>query len=232
MIATIAVLGAVSAALVLGAVLGLSGLLRDRTEGFLVAVAGGALIVSLMLELVQPSVETTSLGLTLIFLVTGALIFTAVDYWVDEVWGAENGSGMLVAVTLDGIPENVALGALLVSAGPMEAAALAGSILLSNLPEASAGARRMQDSGLSRGAAFGVWAAAAGLLAAAAILGNLLLDGVSEQVLAAVRSFAAGSVIAALATEIFPSAFRRSAHYSGIAVAIGLALAMMLHEAG
>ncbi len=232
MTATIAVIATVSGALVLGALLGLSGWLTNRVEGFLVALAGGALVVSLMLELVEPSIERTSLDLTAAFVILGALGFTAIDYYVDEVWGAEDGSGMLVAVTLDGIPENLALGAFLVSAGPLEAAALAGSILLSNVPEASSGARRMRQDGMSAASVLGVWCGAAALLVAASLAGNLLLRDVPGEVLAAVHCTAAGAIIAALATEIFPSAFRRSAHLSGVAVSVGLVLALMLHEMG
>ena len=59
-------------------------------------------------------------------------------------------------------------------AGPMEVAALAGSILLSNLPEAAGGAKEMRGDGRSRAKIFALWACTAMLLSLAAIAGNLL----------------------------------------------------------
>ncbi|MEZ5959099.1 MAG: hypothetical protein R3C30_01555 [Hyphomonadaceae bacterium] len=47
----------VSGALMVGAAWGLFGHLPRNVEGFLVAVAGGALIVSIMTELIEPSVK-------------------------------------------------------------------------------------------------------------------------------------------------------------------------------
>ncbi len=51
----------------------------------------------------------------------------------------------LAAITLDGIPENLALGVALIGAGPLQVASLSGSIFLSNLPEAAEGAQEMAN---------------------------------------------------------------------------------------
>ena len=56
---TIIVVIVVSAALMAGAAWGLFGKLGRRTEGFLVALAGGALIVSIVSELIEPALERT-----------------------------------------------------------------------------------------------------------------------------------------------------------------------------
>ena len=50
--------------------------------------------------------------------------------------------------------------------------------------------------------------------------------------LAIFQGFSAGAVIASLATEIFPRSFKVGRHFSGIAVAIGLILAVTLAELG
>ena len=104
-----------------------------------------------------------------------------------------------------------------------------GAIFLSNLPEAAGGARGMvHDGGLSRGRALELWTATAALLAAAAIVGYLLLEPVPDGALALIRCFAGGAVVASLATEVFPSAFREDSYTTGIAAAGGLVLAMFL----
>lgn len=50
----------VSAALIAGALWGIYGSLSKKTEGFLVALAGGALLVSALLELINPALENNS----------------------------------------------------------------------------------------------------------------------------------------------------------------------------
>ena len=217
----------VSGALMIGAVWGIYGRLRPGLEGFLIAMAGGALLVSLVTELVEPSIEESALSVALAALAAGAIVFALVDYWIDEKVGAGSGGGLLAAITLDGVPENLALGVALIGAGAPEVAALAGSIFLSNLPEAAGGAREMKE-GRSKAAVLGLWAATAALLSGAAIAGNLMLGGASPHLLAAIRCFAAGAVVASLATEVFPKAYREDRNWAGIATALAVALAFGL----
>lgn len=222
----------VSGALLAGAAWGLYGRLPDWIDGFLVAMAGGALLLSVTTELIQPSLDRSAQWVVMGGMAAGAILFAVIDYFIDEAWGGESGGGLLAAITLDGVPENLALGVALIGAGPMEVAALAGSILLSNLPEAAGGARDMRGKGLSNRKIFGLWAATAALLSGAAIFGTLLLEGASEAHLAAIRCVAAGAVIASLATEVFPKAFKEDRHWAGVATALGAMLALSLGELG
>lgn len=228
MLTLLLVVAVVSGALLAGAAWGIWGKLPQRLEGFLVAVAGGALLIAVGTELIEPSLEESHLWLVATGVMAGAAVFAVLDYWIDEKWGADSGGGLLAAITLDGVPENLALGVALIGAGVPEVAALAGSILLSNLPEAAGSAREMRDRGFSKARTFGVWAATAGLLSAAALIGNWLLQDASEHHLAAIRCFAAGAVIASLATEVFPKAFKDDAHWAGVAAALGAVLAFAL----
>lgn len=227
---TLIVVTVVSGALLLGAAWGLYGRMGARTEGFLIAMAGGALILSLVSELIEPAVANASLHLAMGGVAAGAIVFAGLDYLIDEKWGSDSGGGLLAAITLDGVPENLALGVALIGAGPAEVAALAGSIFLSNLPEAAGGAKAMGQGGRSRGAVMALWGATALLLSAAAIIGNVALAGVSPQLLAVIRCFAAGAVVASLATEVFPKAYQDDHHMAGIATALGLVLAFLLGE--
>ena len=228
MLMTFAVVLAVSGALIAGAAWGIYGTLKPRTEGFLIALAGGALLLSVVTELIEPSMERASVFHAMLGVAMGAIAFSALDYLIDEKWGANSGGGLLAAITLDGIPENLALGVALIGAGGLEVAALAGSILLSNLPEAAGGARQMAEGGKSNAKVFGLWIATALLLSAAAIIGNFALEGVGEEALAIIRCFAAGAVIASLATEVCPQAYEEDRHLAGIATALGVILALVL----
>lgn len=229
---TLLVVVVVSGALLAGAVWGIFGTLHQRTEGFLVALAGGALLLSVTSELIEPSIATSSLWVAGAGVAAGAAVFAVVDYWIDAHWGSESGGGLLAAITLDGIPENLALGVALIGAGMGEVAALAGSILLSNLPEAAGGARQMADGGHSKLRILGLWAITAAILSLAAIGGNLLLEGASPHHLAFIRCFAAGAVVSSLAITVFPEAFKEDRHWAGVATALGVILAFVLGDLG
>ena len=229
---TLLVVLVVSGALLVGAAWGIYGTLPDWIDGFLVALAGGALLLSVTSELIQPSIEKSSLWVAAGGVAAGAILFALADYLIDERWGSDSGGGLLAAITLDGVPENMALGVALIGAGPKEVAALAGSILLSNLPEAAGGARDMGGNGYSKAKVLGLWAATAALLSAAALAGNRLLAEAGEETLAAIRCVAAGAVIGSLATEVFPKAFKEEHHCAGIATALGAILAFALSSLG
>ncbi len=229
---TVAVILVVSGALIAGAVLGVYGRLPAPLEGFIVSLAGGALMISAVLELIEPSSRQAPLWAAGALVISGAVVFAVLDDAVKRRWGGHSGGGLLAAITLDGIPENLALGVALIGTGPLGAAALSGSILLSNLPEAAGGARDMAHGGRSKPQVLGLWVATALLLSAAALAGNLALGGASEQTLALIRCFAGGAVVGSLAIEVFPQAFKQSGYASALAVALGLVMALYLDQLG
>ncbi len=84
MLMTFLVVAVVSAALIAGALWGIYGRLSRQTEGFVIALAGGALIVSLVSEMIQPAVEQSNLWVGLGAVAAGAAVFTGIDNWIDE----------------------------------------------------------------------------------------------------------------------------------------------------
>ena len=231
MLLTILVVCVVSGALLVGAAWGIFWPLPKALEGFMIALAGGALIVSALSELIEPALAQISLLSVALAVVAGAAAFSVSDWLVERNLGEDSGGGLLASITLDGVPENLALGVALIGAGPMAVAALAGSIFLSNLPEAAGGAKEMARN-RSKRAVFALWAVTAALLSAAAIVGNVFLAGVAPGYLAAIRCFAAGAVIASLATAVFPKAYREDSYMTGVATAMGLLLALGLGNLG
>ena len=95
MLLTLLVVLVVSGALLAGATWGIFGTLPTWTDGFLVALAGGALLTSVTTELIQPSIEKASLGVALAGVALGAVLFAVCDYLVDEKWGSDSGGGLL-----------------------------------------------------------------------------------------------------------------------------------------
>lgn len=224
------VIAVVSAALLIGAFWGVFGKLPDKLEGFIIAMAGGALIMSVIGELVEPSARESSVWVVIAGLAAGAVLFSAADYWIDKKLKSDDGTGLLAAITFDGIPENLALGVALIGSSPAEVAALAGSIFLSNLPEAAGGAKGMTAGGMKPRNVIGLWGGAAALLAVAALVGNVALAGADQHMLAAIRCVAAGAVVASLATEVFPKAYQEDHYLAGIATALGLIVAVLLES--
>ncbi len=222
----------VSGALIVGALWGAYGSLSEWVQGNLLAIAGGALMLSVALQMLEPAVNHSGLLATITFTLLGAAVFTGTDYLIDEKMQSGGGGGLLAAVTLDGVPENLALGVSLIGGNVMQVAALAGSILLSNLPEAAGGAKQMKEDGNSNKKIIMIWIGTAVLLSVAAIAGNQLLRDVPKSTLSLIDCFAAGAVIASLATEIFPDAFKKGNHWAGISTAIGLILALGLNQLG
>ena len=223
---------ATAAALVLGAIWGAFGPLPRTVQGFVVAMAGGALIVALMNDMVRPALDHAPLWMGALALAGGALAFTGLNHMIRKRGSGGGGKGLLLAVTADGVPENIALGTALIGSDPRAVAALVVAILLSNLPEAAGGARAMIEAGHSRAKVIGIWVLAAALLSAAAILGYTVLSGLGDAPLALIHCIAAGAVVASLAVTVFPEAFRRDHDLSGVAVAFGLILALAFGQLG
>ncbi|MCM4156841.1 zinc transporter [Gramella sp. AN32] len=232
MLTTILVIAVVSGALIAGAAWGIYGNLPKKVEGFLVAFAGGALMVSAILELIDPAAARSPMPWVLFFVFVGAAVFCVLDYFVKQKWGNNNGAGLLAAITLDGIPENLALGVALIGAEPIAVAALSGSILLSNLPEAAGGAKEMSKNDKGNKKIMGLWIGTAIILSLAALAGNLLLKNAADETLDYIRCFAAGAVIASLAIEVFPKAYKEDYYWAGIATALGVIAAIYLNSLG
>ncbi|MDN4175972.1 hypothetical protein QWY28_23710, partial [Nocardioides sp. SOB77] len=82
------------------------------------AFAAGALIASVAFELFEPSYRDGGPVRAGLLFAAGALVFTTADYFLDRyVSGTTAGWALLAGVTLDGIPENTALGVSLSGSG-------------------------------------------------------------------------------------------------------------------
>ncbi len=229
-----------SSALVIGAVAGAYWSPPRHLLAAALAFASGALISALAFDLFEESFRASGAWLSGIGLVGGAGTFVVADALLDR-YIAEGGSNvmapnsafaLLAAVTLDGIPENMALGVSLLETSGTGALALLFAIFASNLPEALGGAVGMRQQGRSRGFAIGVWSATAVVLAAAVVLGNFALSGMGmeEWPLAVLLSFAGGAVLASLADTLMPDAYREGGAWVALATTAGFLLSFLISE--
>lgn len=232
---------AASSALVIGAAIGARWSAPRRLTGVLLAFASGALISALAFELFEEAFKLGGAVRSGLGLLAGAAAFVALDTGLDRyvaghpgpeerevaAAGARKGVGfaLLAAVTLDGVPENLALGVSLVEGASVT---LLVAIFASNLPESLVGAQAMREQGMRVGAVILTWVACAVLLAGAVVLGRGVGAGFSDEVLAVALGFAGGAVLASLADTLMPEAFEHGRPLNAFATAAGFFLSFVL----
>ncbi|HEV2777704.1 MAG TPA: hypothetical protein VGV90_19085, partial [Solirubrobacteraceae bacterium] len=135
------------------------------------------------------------------------------------------GFALLAAVTLDGVPENLALGVSLVDDASL---ALLVAIFFSNLPESLVGAVAMRAGGQHTRSVIGTWLICALLLAVAVVAGRALAEPMSDEALSLALGFAGGAVLASLADTLMPEAFERGKPFNAFACAAGFFLSFIL----
>jgi ZIP family zinc transporter len=219
-----------SSALVIGGVAGAFWRPPRPLVAVALAFASGALITALAFDLFEESFNKGGAWLSGIGLLVGAAAFVAADELLDRhiEGGGVSGFAILAAVTLDGVPENMALGVtLLEGTGSL---VLLIAIFASNLPEALGGAVGMRDQGRSGGFVILVWTVTALLLAASVVVGSAALSGADESLLAVLLAFAGGAVLASLADTLMPGAYREGGALVAFATAAGFFLSFMIEN--
>lgn len=234
--------GLASSGLVLGALVGAFWAAPKRVTGVLLAFASGSLIAALSFDLFPEAVALGGLWRAASGLIAGAGVFVALNTWLDRqtahpgaeradqrsvVRAGSHGVGLLLlaSVTLDGIPENLALGLSLEAAAPLT---LLVAIFVSNLPEALVGALAMRQAGPRF--VLALWTLTAILLTAAVVAGSTALADVSPRALSLPMAFAGGAVLASLADTLMPEAFEHGKPWNAFATAAGFLLSFALAE--
>jgi ZIP family zinc transporter len=250
------VFGAIaSSALVLGALIGVRYALPKRVLAAMLAFASGALITALAFELFEDSYEQGGLWRAAVGLVVGAVVFTVISQRLDrlaegdhpESEGSEKldpdaaasdvptsaasfsgaaGLALLAAVTLDGVPENVAMGVSLNEAGG--GLALLCAIFVSNFPEALVGSASMRAQGRSAGQVVALWSVCAVLLTLAVLLGAGPLSAADPSTVSLPLAFAAGAVLASLADTLMPEAYEQGGPAVALSTTAGFVLSFFL----
>jgi len=140
---------------------------------------------------------------------------------------------LLAAVTLDGVPENLALGVSLASSseeGLAGIVALLVAIFVSNFPESLVGAAAMRSGDRSPRFVIGIWTVTAVVLTVAVVVGRAVADGMSPGTLAFALAFAGGAVLASLADTLMPEAFEHGRPFNAMSTALGFLLAFVLSD--
>lgn len=190
------------------------------------AFATGTLISAVSFELFEDSYQQGGPLRAGLAFATGAVLFVVIDALLDRLTTSNpTGLTLLAAVTLDGVPENTALGVSLTATGSV---ALLVAVFASNFPEAVAGAVSMCEQGRSRREVIGLWAGATALLAAAVVVGRLVFAGATPMQLALPLAFAGGAVLASVIDTLAPEAFSSGGPFIALASAAGFFTAFVL----
>ncbi|GAA3383769.1 ZIP family metal transporter [Cryptosporangium minutisporangium] len=244
-----------SSALVIGALAGSRIRLPKAVLAAMLAFASGALITALAFELFEDAYEHGGIWRAAAGLAVGAVVFTGISAWLDrlaegrheEAHGSEKldpdaaavdrapsaastsgsaGLALLAAVTLDGVPENLALG---ISLGEGTGGlALLAAIFVSNFPEALVGSASMREQGRSQAFILGTWLGCAALLTLAVVVGAGPLSNTSPETISLPLAFAAGAVLASLADTLMPEAYAKGGPTVALSTTAGFILSFVL----
>jgi zinc transporter, ZIP family len=221
-----------SSSLVIGGVVGALWDPPGRFVAISLAFASGALITALSFDLIEDSFRSGGVIFAGVGMLAGAAVFVVtdslLDRYIEGAGGGVSGFAILAAVTLDGIPENMALGVSLLSGTSV--ATLLIAIFASNLPEALSGAVGMKESGRSHLFVIATWSATALILAASVVLGSAALSGASNEMLSLLLAFAGGAVLASLADTLMPDAYREGGGLVAFATVAGFFLSFMVEK--
>jgi zinc transporter, ZIP family len=199
----------------------------------LLGFASGALITAVAFELFEKAFEHGGAWRAGLAFLAGATAFVLVDAWLErrqarrQERGGAIGLALLAGVTLDGVPENLAMGVALLEGS---AVTLLVAIFASNLPEAIVGAQKMREEH-GREDVVLIWTATAVLLAIAVVVGYVALEGVSENALSWPLGFAAGAVLASLADTLMPEAYSEGGPPVAYATALGFLASFLISAA-
>lgn len=227
MITTLFVGLAVSGALVIGAAVGAFSNPPQRLVAVMLGFACGALITALAFDMFQPAFAAVGIPLAGTALMAGAVLFVTVQELINRYGGSKS---TLISTIADGTPESLALGAALAGNTALSIIAFALSTLMSNLPESLGGAVDMKRRGRSEGFIVAAWTTIALGLAGVVFFSNLLFREVDESLLASIRAFAGGAVLASVASTMMPQAYRNGGPFVAIATAAGFLLAFSLSQ--
>ncbi|MCJ2520676.1 MAG: divalent cation transporter [Candidatus Thermoplasmatota archaeon] len=194
---------------------------QDLLHG-IVAFGGGILFSAIALVLVPEGLERTTIPEFTLAFAGGAVVFLLIDYAV-EIRGEK--AGQVMAMTMDYVPESIALGAAFGMGGPL-GPFLAFLIGFQNLPEGFNSYRELKESNWSRRRIFGLLAVLVGLGPMAGVLGFFLLAA-HPRLISWLFLFAAGGILYGLFHDVAPLAHQRKHWIPTLGAILGFLLGMI-----
>lgn len=233
--------GAISgSAVVLGAFGAVFLPISKKMIGYIMAFGTGVLIGAASYELLGDAVYKGGIIVTSIGFVTGAAVFTLLDYLVSKRGASHRkrsghkntknvGMAIFIGTILDAIPESIMIGASLLG-GNSVSFLLVVAIFISNIPEGLSSTVGMKNSGYSKMKIFILWSSVMIISALASWSGYFFLANASDAFMSGIAAFAGGGIIAMVASTMMPEAFEDSGPTTGLITAIGLLVSLIMHH--
>jgi ZIP family zinc transporter len=229
-----------SSSLVVGGLIAIRFDLPLRTIGLVMGFGAGVLIAVLSVDLAVDAFERSSNLVVATGLLAGGVIFYAGDRLLDRMGAGERKSmggeqeegsplAIVLGIVLDGIPESAAIGVALIE-GDKIGIAFVVAVFLSNLPESLSASSGLRKAGRSSGWIIRLWLFVSVVCALAAMLAFGLLDETDQNLIAFCLAFAAGAILAMLASTMMPEAFEHAGRAVALVTVVGFALGFAITE--
>ena len=226
-----------ASALILGAVAGVAMQIRGAWIGLALAFGAGALISAVAFELTEEAFASGGFYTLSAGLAAGALTYFAGNWWLKRRGGARRGRkvshasegqglSIVLGAVLDGIPESVVLGAMLLAGGTPSPAFFA-AVLLSNVPEGFSASADLKREGHRTAWILRLWVIVVIASGLSAAIAWAFLDEAGPAI-PFVQAFAAGGLITMLVDTMIPEAYEDSGDRAGLVTVLGFALAFLL----
>ena len=229
----------------LGAILGLVTRLRHRAIAAFMSLGAGVLLSAASFKVAYEALMLAGAASTVAGIIGGAATFsianaalaTATDRkrcgeckpQLSEAEAPGSGRSIALGTALDAVPEALVLGVTLRVSGP-DVTLVVLALAFSNIAEALSATAGMRLASRSSTYVLSLWSGIALGTAATTALAFYLLSDLGPGLMAILKSFGAGALIAMAAETIIPEAFHNGPRYSGVLAAAGFAALILLGE--
>lgn len=133
----------------------------------------------------------------------------------------------IVGALLDGIPESLSIGLILIIGGPISVSLLV-AVFIANLFEGVSSSRNMKLGGWSGKSIFKVWTFILLLSAFSTLFSYSVFSHTDHHILSGALGVAAGALIAIIADVLLPDAYNETHEFTGFLMALGVLLSFIL----
>ncbi|PLR67143.1 ZIP family metal transporter [Bacillus sp. UMB0893] len=224
--------------ILLGALLGIYKEIPRKVLGFIMSFGTGVLIGAASFELLRESVEDGGLMAASIGFIFGSLTFTVSELIITKKGGNErkrsrhnpndhSGVSIFIGTVIDAIPESVIIGVSLLQNGSVSLLMVA-AVFISNFPEGLSSSVGLRKDNYSKKKILLMWIIVLMLSSLSSLLGFSLLQTADETVLSFIGAFAAGGIIAMVASTMMPEAFEEGGPIVGLIASLGVLASLIL----
>ncbi|KZZ83235.1 ZIP family metal transporter [Bacillus sp. SJS] len=226
--------------ILIGALLGMLKRIPPRMVGWIMSFGTGVLIGAASFDLLEESLDGGGITSTTIGFIAGALLFTVSELIIANKGGhqrkrskenPENHSGVsiFIGTIIDAVPESVIIGVSILQQGSVSVLMVI-AVFISNFPEGLSSTTGLIKDGYSRKKILFMWVIVVVLATVSSLLGYSLLQNASPVFTASIGAFAAGGIIAMVASTMMPEAYEEGGPIVGMITSLGVLCSMILSQ--